>query len=148
MVLDGKIADPSKCAHSAEDALRRFLPIFERQYDELRGAHAGTINVDLRAPFDLEIDFKTDLIEMGSGIWHRAEFVRVWFEFPPGTNAKAWIYQPYGWHWGQGKDDFLELLVSKHVEGIEAGKSCKIHVLNEGWGSSSTTDNYFRKHPV
>jgi hypothetical protein len=140
MILDGEIVKGVGCASKT---LRQQLPIFERQYDELRGAYVGTINVKLPQPIDLKIDFKTDPYEDNRGNFFRVEFVRILLEFPPGTNTRAWIYQPYGYHWGVlGHKSEVEVLVSKHLGGALLGERCKIHVLNGGYGSSSTSPHY------
>jgi hypothetical protein len=146
MLLDGKIV---KGCGIAQNSLPQLLPIIEREYDELSGAHPGTINVDVGQPIDIKIDFKTDQIICDPPILHRIEFVRVMFEFPLGAHTKAWIYQPYGFHWGVKRNkSMVELVVSKRVEGVEIEKSCKIHVLNNGWGSTSTSVHYLREHPA
>jgi hypothetical protein len=141
MVLDGKII---KGVGSASTVLPQLLPILAREYDELRNAHPATINVDVDNPIDLKIDFKTDQILCAPPCLHRVEFVRVRFEFPLGTvtNEEAWIYQPYGWHWGCGHKSWVEVLVSKELANVEPDRCCKIHVLNGGFGSSSTSEHY------
>jgi hypothetical protein len=143
MVHDGKIVDGVGVAKSQ---LSQLLPIFAREYDELRGAHPATINVDVGRPIDMKIDFKTDRVLCAPPCLHRVEFIRVQFEFPVGTivDGKAWIYQPYGWHWGQGRESLVEVLVSKKLANVKAGLLCKIHILNKGFGSSSTSEDYLR----
>jgi hypothetical protein len=85
MVFDGMIDEG---VHCATGALEEQLPLFETQYDELRGAHRGTINVALNQPIDFRIDFSTDRFMNGKDV-SRFEFVRVLFEFPLGTMTKA-----------------------------------------------------------
>ena len=143
MILDGTIIDGLKVA-SRSVAVQ--LPIFERHYDELRGAYPGTINVDVGHPLDLRIDFETDPIETGNNEFWCFEFVRVMFEYPLETKTKARIYQPYGFHWGvRGKKSIVEVLVSKRLDAITPGKHCRIHVLNERWGSSSTSPHFLKE---
>jgi len=143
VVLKGKIAAGENAAHKH---LPKQLPVFVRQYGELCGAYAGTINVEVESSFDcLTIDFKSDPFEVAPGEWHRFEFVRVWFEFPLGVKKKAWIYQPYGHHFRQGKDKYLEILVSEELEGVSGGKDCQIHVLNDHFGSESTSIHYVNR---
>jgi hypothetical protein len=68
------------------------------------------------------------------------------FEYPLRTKTKAWSYQPYGHHWGTlKKKSTVEVLVSKRLEGVAPGKRCRIHVLNEHWGSSSTSAHFLRE---
>jgi len=145
MVLDGKLING---VGSAKNDLPQLLPIFAREYDELRNAHPATINVDVGDPINLKIDFKTDRILCAPPCLHRVEFIRVRFEFPLKTiiETKAWIYQPYGWHWGCGNTSWVEVLVSKKLANIMLGQSCRIHVLNKGLGSSSTSEHYLRAH--
>jgi hypothetical protein len=145
MLLHGKIV---KGCGAASFALPKLLPIIEREYDELCGAHPGTINVDVGEPINLKIDFKTDKIIPDPPHLHRVEFVRVQFEFPLGTCTKAWIYQPYGYHWGcRNAKSIVEVLVSKKLQKIELEpeKDCSIHVINKGCGSSSTSLHYLNE---
>jgi hypothetical protein len=62
MTLHGKIVKGCGAASQPDvsSALPKLLPIIEREYDELCGAHRGTINVDVGRDIDLKIDFKTD----------------------------------------------------------------------------------------
>jgi hypothetical protein len=147
MVLDGKIVRGVGAASNPNDpaALPQLLPIIAREYDELRDAYLGTINVRVREPIDLKIDFKTDRIIPAPPCVHRVEFVRVRFEFPLGKYTRAWIYQPYGWHWGVKNDKcLLEVLTVKIDEGVEPDKFCKIHRNDNELGSTSTSVHYLR----
>lgn len=126
------------------------LPIFEKQYDELRGTFRGTINVNVHKAFDLKIDFRTFPHRFGSEV-HCVEFIRVLFEYPleKKVNAKAWIYQPYGYHWTQraktGKF-IVEVLVGNDLGLIPVDAKCRIHVLNYNEGEMSTSTHYLNKH--
>src|ERR1700722_17292271 len=108
MIISGKIVS-GVCAASKPGGLPTFMPHFERQYDEFRGAHPATINVDVGQPVDLKIDFRTWQFEfMGCILF--CEFVRVLFEYPSGQTYKAWVYQPYGYHRVElKKESFLEI---------------------------------------
>jgi len=145
VVLDGKIVSG---VGAASRELLWQLPILAQYYEELRNAHPATINVDVSNPIDLKIDFKSYFI----GNWpylFRVEFVRVQFEFPLGTipDAKSWIYQPYGYHWGElNRKSLVEILVSKHLDGIALGRRCRIHVLNNNLRSSSVSPHYLAHH--
>jgi hypothetical protein len=144
MTFDGTIS--AEGAHVASGVLQKLLPLIEIQYDEFRGAHRGTINVQLKQPIDFRIDFSThDNFNDGNDNF-RFEFVRVHFELPPGPKTKAWIFQPYGHHWGKlQRKSMVEILVSEFIEDIAPGKHCLIHILNEHWGSSSTSPHYVRE---
>jgi hypothetical protein len=142
MIFDGIIDKPG--AGSASKDLSILLPIIAQEYDELRHAHPGTINVRLRELFDLKIDFKTDPIVCAPPILHRIEFVRVEFEFPLGKSTKAWIFQPYGYHWGERNDRFLLEILTGKLDEVKPGEPCKINVFNNGLGSSSTSVHYLR----
>jgi len=122
------------------------LPVFEKEFSELCGAHRGTINVDVQNPIDLKIDFRTLPFPCGHE-WWPFEFIRVHFEYPAGTKTKAWIYQPYGYHWGvSGKKSCIEILVSKYLGTVTVGDQCWVHVLNSNWGASqSTSPHYLRE---
>ena len=143
MILDGEIV---KGLGAATSSVRAQLPIFERQYDELRWAYPATINVDVHQPIDLKIDFRTLPFPCGRE-WWPFEFVRVLFEHPSGTKTKAWIYQPYGYHWGVlKKKSIIEVLVSTFVTGVTLGDPCRVHILNKEWGASeSTSAHYLRE---
>jgi len=144
-ILNGTITCGVK---TASEHLPRLLPVFAQQYDELRDAYPGTINVLLDETFDLTIDFKTDPFPFEFGSMHRVEFVRVQFEYPLRTivDARAWIYQPYGWYWGRGEKSLVEVLISKKLPDVVVGQRCGIHVLNTWWGSSSTSVHYLKDH--
>jgi hypothetical protein len=147
MTLQGKIVNGCGAASNPNDplSLPKLLPIIEREYDELCGAHRGTINVDVGRDIDLKIDFKTDRLIGDPPHLHRVEFVRVLFECPLGTNTKAWIYQPYGYHWGCRREhSIVEVLVSIKLQRIMPGRECWIHILNKGRGSSSTSVHYLK----
>jgi hypothetical protein len=144
-ILNGTITCGRKIA---SQHLPRLLPEFAQQYDELRDAYPGTINVLLDGPVDLEIDFKTDRVRFAPSCVERVEFVRVQFEYPLGeqVDARAWIYQPYGWHWGQGRKALVEVLLSTKLSGVDVDQPCRIYVLNTCWGSSSTIADYLKEH--
>jgi hypothetical protein len=140
MIMDGTIV---KGCGAATRTVAAQLPIFEQQYDELRGAHPATINVDVHRHIDLKIDFRTLPFLCGHE-WWPFEFIRVLFEYPSGTKTKAWIYQPYGYHWGVKKDkSTIEVLISKCLAGVTHGTPCRIHVLNSEWGASTTTSAHY-----
>ncbi len=121
-ILNGTITCGVK---TASEHLPRLLPVFAQQYDELRDAYPGTINVLLDETFDLTIDL-----------------------YPLRTivDARAWIYQPYGWYWGRGEKSLVEVLISKKLPDVVVGQRCGIHVLNTWWGSSSTSVHYLKDH--
>jgi hypothetical protein len=137
-ILEGKIISG---VGAASRTVAEQLPVFERQYDELRGAHPATINVDVGQPIDLKIDFRT--LRFGTGCF---EFIRIMFEYPEQTSTKAWIYQPYGFHFGvRNLKSHLEVLVSKKLEGVEIGAPCRIHIPESETRSSSISIGL---HPV
>jgi hypothetical protein len=142
MIIEGKII---KGVGFAATDLSQRLPEIAREYDELRDAHPATINVYIGCPVDLTIDFKTDKMICVPPHLHRIEFVRVQFEFPLGTKTKAWIFQPYGHHWGRGEKSTIEILASKYLKNVALYQHCKIHVLNGGGGSSSTSVHYLKE---
>jgi hypothetical protein len=147
MTLQGNIVKGCGAASKPNDpfSLAKLLPKIEREYDELCGAHRGTINVDVGRDIDLKIDFKTDRLISDGPHLHRVEFVRVLFECPLGANTKAWIYQPYGYHWGCRREhSIVEVLVSIKLQNIMPGRECWIHILNKGCGSSSTSVHYLK----
>jgi hypothetical protein len=140
MVFDGTTVEGLGVAAST---VREQLPVFERQYDELKGAYPATINIDVHQPIDLKIDFRTLPVRIGHEFW-QFEFVRVLFEYPSGTKTKAWIYQPYGFHWGVlKKQSIIEVLVSKFIADITRGNLCRVHVLNSEWGASTSTSAHY-----
>jgi hypothetical protein len=129
-------------------ALPALLPIFEQQFDELRGAYRGTINVDVHKPIDLKIDFRTRPYRFGQEV-HCVEFVRILFEYPCGAMHNSWIYQPYGYHWGEkDRQSIVEVLVSNHVGNIAVGDKCRLHILNNNRGETSTSAHYLRRHGI
>jgi acetyltransferase-like isoleucine patch superfamily enzyme len=145
MVLVGTIVKGLGFA-STLGGLPALLPHFERQYDELRGAHPATINVDVNQAIDVGIDFSTDELKIGDDV-SRFEFVRVMFEYPLATRTKGWIFQPYGYHWGALKHkSIVEILLSEYLGGVIVGNHCRIHILNEHWGSSSTSPHYLKEY--
>jgi hypothetical protein len=111
---------------------------------ELANSYPGTINVDLGSDIDfLKADFEVPRI----GGLAPVEFVRVGVEFPIGNllDAKAWIYQPYGYHWGVlNRKTLIEILVDRRIEEIKpgTGQCCRVHVLTQGSGKTSTTPEY------
>jgi hypothetical protein len=137
-ILDGRIV---RGVGAASTTVAAQLPIFERQYDELRGAHPATINVDVGSPIDLRIDFRT--LRYGSDCF---EFIRVMLEYPLGAPThRALIYQPYGFHWGVRKlTSHLEVLVCTKLDDVEVGTPCRIHVPKSERRSSSTSVHYLR----
>jgi CTP-dependent riboflavin kinase len=129
---------------AARGVIARWLPVFAHHHSELANSYPGTINIDVGFPIDfLKIDFRTPSI----GDFQEVEFVRVRLEFPIGNilDAKAWIYQPYGFHWGErNQKNLVEILVSRHIEGVKpgTGQRCRIDVLNKNIGETSTSPQY------
>ena len=148
MILEGKIV--KGCGEASKDLPSR-LPILTQYHNELANSHNGTINVDVGSPIDLKIDFRTPIIGTWPNVF-RVEFVRIRFEFPIGniSDAKAWIYQPYGYHWGVlNRKNLVEILASNRIDGVIHGKLCRIHVLNKNIGQTSTSSHYLgRQQPV
>src|SRR5690349_6109475 len=56
-MLEGTIV--SGLGFAGRNSLPVQLPVFQQQFDELCGAHPATINIDVRKPIDLRIDFRT-----------------------------------------------------------------------------------------
>jgi hypothetical protein len=60
--------------------------------------------------------------------------------------TRAWIYQPYGHHWGTlNRKNVVEILAGGYIPGIIIGNPCRIHVLNNGDGLPSTSKHYLRE---
>jgi len=113
MILEGTI-DRKGC-RVASGVIAHYSREFARHKSELANLYPGTINVDVdsHTVIDfLRIDFRTPPI----GELPEVEFVRVGFEFPIGNilDANAWIYQPYGFHWGERKRrNFVEIFIER-----------------------------------
>jgi hypothetical protein len=137
MILEGTIV---KGLRSASRVLPSWLPKLAQYHNELTDSYHGTINVDVGDPIDLKIDFRTPSIDW----FPQVEFIRIRLEFPIGniSDAKAWIYQPYGYHWGVLNKKNLVEIFAKYIDGVKLGQPCRIHVLNGGIGDTSTSPHY------
>jgi hypothetical protein len=139
VILDGTIING--CG-AATRTVAQQLSEFIKQYDELREVYAGTINVKVQDPIDLKIDFRA--LPQWTGIEFTSfEFIRILFEYPLGIKVRAWIYHPYGYHWGvRNRKNEIEVLLKK-IDRVICD-SCRIHILNEH-GSSSISSHYLRE---
>ena len=108
--------------------------------------YPGTINVSLKDyvvdPSKMRVDRRTRPIPTGPDTTSSFEFVRIMFECPVGVERKhGWIYQPFGFHWHNlNKKSFVEIWTS-YVPNLHEGRECRIYLLNNGVGASSSLDH-------
>jgi hypothetical protein len=129
--INGKLEGGLKCAHISF-ALQ--LPHVIREFPELAGCYAGTLNLRLEMPLLVLVpDHRTKAFAWHPpfpGVTEAFDFLRVRLEAPIGAKpVSAWFYIAHGSQ--HRADPALQEVVTKQQMPVTDGVLCRVHIDRE-----------------